>query len=164
MHHLLNAFVEILLLRKGPQALPASGLLLGIVLGLHFLLGVLLYALDISFGMAVLGAAVGTGVLAGVTQVILALRGLSHRFTQTATAMAGSDLLLVFPTLPLILWQHDSTLAGIVLLLATGWGLVVFGHIFRHALGIPAWKGFAVAVGYFLISVAAVGPFIGPGV
>jgi hypothetical protein len=163
VHQLLNVFIEILMLRKGPQALPASGLLLGIVFGLHFLLGIILYALEVSLGMAVLGAAVGTGLLAAVTRGTLALRGLSHRFIQTATAMAGSDFLLVFPTLPLVLWQHDGALTTIVLLLATGWGLVVFGHIFRHALGIPAWKGFAVAVGYFLISVAAVGPFIDPG-
>lgn len=31
------------------------------------------------------------------------------------------------------------------------WGLVVFGHIYRHALGVNLWLGVATALGFELL-------------
>jgi hypothetical protein len=38
-------------------------------------------------------------------------------------------------------------------LLLLGWYVAVFAHIWRHALGVPRWRGFLFALGYVIISI-----------
>jgi hypothetical protein len=166
VYQLLGVFLDILRLRKGPQALPTSGFLLRIVLMLHFLLGVILISFTLSLGEALLGALVGTALVVALVYLALYLRSLSHRFVQTAAALAGIEFLLALFTLPFTAAHQgdgSAVLATVVALIAVGWSFAVTAHIARHALNLSAWKGFVAALVYMVISYAVAGLFTGPG-
>jgi hypothetical protein len=160
---LLKVFLDILRLRSGPQALPASGLLLGMVLGLHFLLGVVLLSFTLAFGGALIAALAGSLLVPLLVHTALRVRGLGHRFLQTTTAMAGAEFLLALATLPFSAGPATGGIAAVIALLVVGWSFAVAAHIFRQALSISAWSGFIVAFLYMLISYVVAGLFVGPG-
>jgi hypothetical protein len=156
---LLNLFVDICLLRAGPQALPASSLLLL----LTALAGLLSGALVIVSSFAGMGVALGAQVLdllliAGLLRVVLAMKGLQARFLQTASALFGCGVVINLATMPVQLMadQQDSgSLSGdlgvVLYLFLLLWALVVVAHILRHALEIRFVAGLLLSLGYFLI-------------
>jgi hypothetical protein len=162
VHPLVKVFLDILRLRVGPQALPVSTLLLGIVMGLHFLLGVVLLSFTLAFGSALIAALVGSLLVLGLVHAALLLRGLRSRFVQTATAMGGTEFLLALATLPFS-GIAATGVAAVVSLLVVSWSFVVAAHIFRHALNVSPWMGFVAAFLYMLISYVVAAFFIGPG-
>jgi hypothetical protein len=160
VYQLVNFFVDLCLLRAAPQAMPASGVLLGLTLVLNVLVGVLILA-GISVGP---GAALGESLLeAGISlfalRLALLLRGHVARFRQTATALMGSNLLLGLAALPALDLGKDgdselAVLGSLYLLLLMLWSMVVLGHILRHALELSLGEGVTLAALYTLISYA----------
>ncbi len=159
MGSLVYFFVEPCLLRKAPQDLPASSALLGIALAADLLAGMLLSHSA--------GISVGVGLAQTLVDVVLMLSLLygglnwtrhSARFVQAATALLGSGALLgVLATVPLGLLPSDPQAQGspglsILFLGLIGWGVLVTGHIVRHAFELSLAQGLAVAVIYnFLV-------------
>lgn len=160
MHRLFGVFIDICLLRAGPQDLPASGFLAGVTVLLHWLLGVLLSLYGLPPALALVSALLGTLLLVAVVHGLLALRGLGSRFHQTLTAMAGCELLLGLFAFPLMVWYYNTDDPFIPSILSLGllaWGLVVSTHILRHALNVPAVMGFVAALGYTALSYSVAG-------
>jgi hypothetical protein len=156
-YRLLIRFLEICVLRAGPQDLPASYVLLGIATAAYMLAGVLAlisaYGPAVTFSQAILDGA----LLGGYTWGLLRLKGRAERFVQTFTALTGTGALLGFVALPFVQGAFDagagSGSVGIALLVLFFWSIAVIGHVYRHALdlrGIAA--GVAAAMGYVVAS------------
>lgn len=157
MAALLRQLLELCLLRRGPQDLPYSppatwGLLGGLVM--------LQVALGAGQGLAPGALALRAGITllftAGLAHVLLATRGFGNRGAQTVMALAGSNLLFVLASLPVVfsiagqIADGDTSgpalpiaLLAVVLFL---WKLRVEAAIWRHALEIPALAALALAV------------------
>jgi len=157
---LLQAFVELCLLRRGPQDLPASPVLLALTVPAYLALDTAIAALDLpvtrAFGAAVLDA----GALAAFTALALAARGRRARLLQTLTALLGSGVVLGACALPVGLWLRaagrDAAVPQLLWLTLFVWSIAVSAHIYRHALEVHYAIGVAVSVMYvwLLINIA----------
>jgi hypothetical protein len=158
LYPLIQFFAELCLLRRAPQDLPASALLLGTVLIADLLVGAVLgLAVDLSPLVALAEGLVDVIFTLGLLYLALRLLDRLPRFLQTATALLGAGALLgVVAILPLSLLpsgessQH-SALAGLLFLGLIGWSILVTGHILRHSFDLRLAQGVVIAVAYNLL-------------
>jgi len=156
---LLNVFVDICLLRAGPQDLPGSGFLVLLTALLSLLTGTLVIVGNFgSLGTALAAQLLDILVLLGLLRVVLQFTGKSARFLQTASALFGSGALINLVTIPLQLLDSGDAaassavgLSGLFYLVVVIWALVIVGHIVRQALEIGMAAGITIALSYFLI-------------
>lgn len=92
---LARATLDLMLLRRGPQDLPARMPLLWAIIGLFVAMNALAYSLllNISTVEAILQAASGLAYLAGFVWVVLAFTGRRARFLQTFMAFVLTGIL-----------------------------------------------------------------------
>jgi len=153
--------MDICLLRRGPQDLPASAFLLYLALVAHTVSGFLLSVGNHPPGAAVMAGVTDTALLALLTLSLLYMNGQGARVPQTLSALAGSgtliDVLALAPTYWLAGAQagnDDRAVPVVLLLLLVVWSLVVMGHVLRHALSTRLFVGVVVAVVYYGIAVS----------
>ncbi len=169
MQALITFFVELCLLRRPPQDLPASEILLGIVMIADLVVGVLVgMTAGLSWALALMQGIVEISLMLAALYAGLNQLKLRPRFVQAATALVGSGALLgLVAILPLSLQptgseQSDLAALGAFLLLALViWGIVVTGHILRHAFSITLGQGTAIAVVFEIITVTLVTSLFG---
>ena len=101
MYILLRVFVDILLFRAGPQAVPASVFLLQSAIVFYFMVRVLVALLTFSPLSAVGVSVMDTVLLTSLVWVSLWSRDLNNRVLQTLTAALGTLGLLTLIVLPL---------------------------------------------------------------
>jgi len=161
--------LDILMLRKGPQDLPSDwGLLAALALA-YCSLTFAQVRLVSETGQALYQSVLATGLLALFAHVVLRLRGMPARFVQTATALfaVGSllTLLMLGPITVLAPFFQAVAESGgnadsfpeppgfalLVYMLIGIWGLVVAGHIYRHALELHLVMGVGVALLYEVV-------------
>lgn len=95
MQALITFFVELCALRRAPQDLPASEILLGIVLVADLFVGLLVgVTAGISLLMSLIQGAVEISLMLGALHAALSLLKMPARFLQSATALLGSGALL----------------------------------------------------------------------
>lgn len=156
MQALIIFFVELCALRRAPQDLPASEILLGIVALANLVIG----------GLVGLVARVAIGPILSRTIAVIALTllalygalrlvGRDARFMQSATALLGSEALIgALMLIPLSFdpfGSQETELAALGALLFIAlivWGLVVTGHILRHTFEITLAQGAAIAFAF----------------
>jgi hypothetical protein len=166
---LISFFLDICLLRRAPQDLPASATLFWLVLAADLLAGLLLGLIaGLGFGMGLLQGAIELGLLLGVLAAGLHLTGHPRRFIQSATALLGTSVILSFiATIPLSLapagdQQSDlATLAAFGLLVLIAWSVVVNGHIIRHSFGIRLSQGVMIAIAFEVMTIWVMGDLFG---
>jgi len=160
---LVHFFIELCLLRRNPQDLPASTTLFGLVLAVAVVGGLLL------------SITAGASLAAGLAQTLLDLLlmlGVLHlatkalnkqaRYMQTATALVGADVVIgLVALLPVSLAQPVATgtepgadvlLAGLMFLVLVGWSVLVVGHILRHAFDLSLAQGVVIAIAFDVFS------------
>lgn len=164
----LRTTVDILLLRRGPQHLPASWNLLGLLAALYLIVHLGQALTIVPFGSALLQALVATGLLALYVRVALQVRDRMARFAQTLSALLAvgvlATIVLLGPTAamgPVLqqmaagdasqMTQPPPLLPLLMAVVVSIWLLVVNGHIFRHALDVPLGFGVLVALGYEIL-------------
>ena len=159
MPALFHYFLELCLLRKGPQDLPGSAVLVQALSLVYLAVGV------------VVGAAAGQGLLAALVQTLmdlglllgllyLGLQWMGHpaRFLQAGAALLGSGALLslmVLVPLGMAPSGEDAELRGLGALLfivLLGWSVLVTGHILRLTLDLTLVQGALIAVAYNLLA------------
>ena len=155
---LVNAFWQICLLRRAPQDLPASQFLLRLITVVFVLRGAAINAFSFDVGEAIALNVIMTVVLFAALGFLLALRGFGPRFSQTATAMMGTTIVLFPAALALRYWFHviehsgtTSNLAGHCWVVLFVWELFIAAHILRHALEMRLIAGFFIAIAYVLL-------------
>jgi hypothetical protein len=160
---LVKTWLDLCLLRKGPQDLPASGYFLGLSLCCYALVSFLVASPSSGMAEAFRLALVDIGMLAVFVAALLYLQSKTGRINQTLSALAGSGSLLGLFALPLVLLvnqgqpadQVPALLAGLWLSLLI-WNLFVMAHIMRHALSSSFPIGLGAAVLYALVSMQVV--------
>lgn len=158
MRALIRLFVDLCLLKAGPQDVPASAFLSGLVLATYLVSGFIILFIQAPLVTALGHVALGTLVMVGFLQVLLNIRDLSARFQQTLAAVLGSGTVLNVLALPVTVWFVDSRMdnevnaSWIILFAMVLWSLVIFGHIIRHALGLALGAGILLGVLQLLLS------------
>ena len=165
MYALLRVFIDICLLRTGPQSLPSSGFLFGLCLAAYALAGLLLALHDASLLRAIGQILVDAVILLVLLYLLLRRRGLEPRFLQTAIATVGTGALLGLLALPVSYSvagaaeaaSGEAGLSSLLLLALMLWSMIVLGHIVREAISSTLGTGVLLAFGYVLISLISIG-------
>jgi hypothetical protein len=158
-------FVDLCLLRRRPQDLPASSALLALVLGAALLGGMLLsLAAGASLASGLGQTALDLLLMLGALHLALKLLDKRKRFVQTATSLVGTETLIgLVALLPVGLAgpdAHDSPqllLAGLLFMGLVAWSVLVTAHILRHAFDISLMQGAAIAVAFDILSFVLIG-------
>ena len=166
MQALIRFFWQLCLLRRGPQDLPASPPLLGLMAVTNGLVGVL-GSLDYfgTPGRAMAASLLDTLLVAGLVYATLGFAGHRPRFVQTLTAVYGVGVL--FGAVMLVAQSLVGALGALPLvalinLIVLGWLHLALGHVLRHALEMDLWAGIAIAVGYTVIGLTLVNIYFPP--
>ncbi len=153
---LIKLFLDICRFRLGPQDVPRSGFLLGLVLALNALASLLLGLLEVDMATAGLQTLVALALLTAFIFASLRLSRHPGRFQQTLTAALGCDALITALALPLLaaglLLPSVQVTVSLMLLATMLWEIAVIGHILRHALGLPYLAGLVVSLVYTMLS------------
>jgi hypothetical protein len=149
---LFQFFVDLALLRRGPQDLPASSALLGLAALLSVAIGTINGATLFGGVGPSLGANLVDLVLSmGLLWALLRLRDRSARWLQTAAAflglgvLAGGIMLLVRTPAEMM---GVVQLAILVDLVVAVWLHVALGNVLRHALDMPLLAGVLIVLAY----------------
>jgi hypothetical protein len=154
----VRPFIEICALKRRPQDLPTSTLLLAVTLTTHTLSSILLSTVTLDFWKALLAGILDTLLVVVLSASLLYFYRLRPRILQTLTAMTGVGTVITLVAIPLFSWSQGaqqgggSPLAALLVLVVIAWSLAVSGHILRHALSVPYYLGIFIAFGFFWIS------------
>ena len=154
-----KAFLDICLLRKGPQDLPKSTVLLVLSLFVYTLIDVLLTVQSRPFEHALMVSLVDVGFLLLVTSLILKQHQKLDRWHQTMTALFGTGVILGIFIFPLVFGgvqnQYEAWLQQIIVvlfLIMVIWNVAVLAHIVRHAISTSMGIGIMIAILYIWMS------------
>ncbi len=134
---LIRLFLDICLLRKGPQDTPASSFLLGLAVMAYCLVGAVQAFFEEHWLEGLLQIPLQAAILWAFVWTSLKAAGKMNRMMQTLIAMLGTDALISSFTIPLeafFLTNPQSAFVHMLLLLFMIWHMVVVAHILRHAL------------------------------
>ncbi|HEX7081057.1 MAG TPA: hypothetical protein VF329_08600 [Gammaproteobacteria bacterium] len=159
MWPLCLAFVDIALHRRGPQHLPASEFLLGLVLAVYLVIGLAALQFGSTLSRAVSLLLFDTAVYLVAIWAVLKLFRRPRRFLQTATAFVGTDAFLNTVALPLIFWDESLqappdqlTTPRLLFLLLLIWHVDIGGYILSKAVEKPYIVGVSIVIVYVLTS------------
>lgn len=160
--------LDIALLQRGPQALPAAAWLTVAALATYGAVGMLAHRM-IAPEMNPTGPVFfDLFLMIGFVLSLLYWRGFPGRTYQTLAALAGTGTLLTLCGLPVIRLVEPDTQggalvsAGAILWLALmGWSLLVTAHILRHSLAVSLPAGVLLAMIYMVISIIFYGMLFG---
>jgi len=160
MYATIRPFLELCVMSRGPQDLPASPAWLVIATLGYFAVGAAMAWPLYPPGLAMLSAMADVALLFGLTAALLAWRGLLARWLQTVLALAASGLVMGLVALPIVFHLYRAVISGeeaafaaLVYWVLVGWIVAVYGFVFTHALSLRSrWAGLGVALGYFVVS------------
>ncbi|HIN83190.1 MAG TPA: hypothetical protein EYN01_09720 [Chromatiales bacterium] len=161
MKQILRFFLDLCLLRAGPDRMPASTVLLALSLLAYIFSGLMLVIMSMPLIAALGQACVDTLIMIGVVYGALWVYGFRARLTQTVTALAGSGALLNLLATPPVYWisqmpeaSQGLPLSSLLLLVLMVWSLLIVSHILHLALESPRGLSMGLALTYFISSVA----------
>ncbi len=152
---LIRTLFDIVLLRKGPDAVPHSGLLLLMVLGLWLFSSLAGLALidrfdENDFFLGLFSGIVGVACYS----VIVVLGGYSARLLQTITALIGCGAVIFLAFVaeyvlfrPFVGERFTGLIAYLILL----WSVPVEGHIIARAINRHWYIGILIAIAVFAL-------------
>jgi len=154
--------LAIMLLKAGPQHLPYSLSLLAFLTMLYLLSGVLVLSASMSIGQAMANLTLDVVVLFAFSYFCLSLLQHKARFVQTVAALAGIGTVYHLLAWPLFIQlnsmhaeQQDTTIIGWLMLLLISWQVLVFAHVFRHAMQMSMLRALILSFGYLFLAIAA---------
>lgn len=163
---LLLITFDILLLKRGPQDLPASQALTIAALLVYFGLNFALLSSGLPLGQSLIHAFLVCAVLGAYTQGLLKWRKFEARFQQTLLGLLATGIVLGILTIapmqalqPFLealaeLKEGDELLvqppgwAVMMYAVAGIWHLIVMGHVFRHAMETTLGRGILMTLLY----------------
>lgn len=160
---LVHFFIDLCLLRRNPQDLPASAALFGVVLAVAVLGGVLLsVTAGASLAAGLAQTLLDLLLMLGVLHLALKVLSKQSRYLQAATALVGADVVIgLVALLPVSLSRPivtgtepggDVLLAGLLFLALVAWSVLVVGHILRHAFDLTLAQGVVIAIAFDIFS------------
>ncbi len=157
MSEIIKILFDICLLRKGPEDMPSSSILMSALVVVSLLVSIILGSVVYNYQIAVLLNIVGLLVTFAFVKILLINK--SERFIQTFSSMLGVSVLIDIISIPVIYpllsEKLDKNLAVLFWLLSIavyGWFVVIFGFIVSRAISSTLGYGISIAVGYALVS------------
>ncbi|HET9863314.1 MAG TPA: hypothetical protein VFP37_07705 [Steroidobacteraceae bacterium] len=162
---LFGVVLDIILLRRGPEQLPASPTLLVAAVVLYVAgFSFFVLVLPLTLPAALIQSALGAAVMLLWFRIALAIAGKPERFLQTLTAIFAVNVMFLPILVPLLgavlpyLEKADPSVpipaALVIVTMIVGiWGLLVEVHIVRAAFECPWVGGFLLVVGEIFASV-----------
>ncbi len=162
---LTGVVLDLCRFRGGPQDFPYSQGLLSALLVASVLLdlvsGNLLELKDPLLARSLMSIV----LLLALSWIALAIRGLGHRYLQTASALVACSIAFSLLILPLALLFGDpqgaevalSPMQRLIVWLGLGtlvWKLAVDAHVVRQAIDAPYWLGFLLALSWAIADFA----------
>ncbi len=157
---IFQTFLQIALLIRPPQDLPTSRSLLNLVVFIYAALGILILWPELGMVKAAVLVLADVLVITVFVQLILTLKSMQSRRTQTLTAMFGTGIIISMLILPMVYGIYTAGgetadratyLVGIYVLFA--WSLTINGFIFKHAFELQSLViGIGYAFGLYLFS------------
>jgi hypothetical protein len=157
MTEIIRVFVQIALLKRGPQDLPVSRTLLVLTVCAYAGLTALVNDLLASEGTSALPLAVEVAFTLVWYAALLALLGRRERYLQTASAIFGVQTLLMQPLLVSVwlmkrygqdaTWQLPIAVAGLAVVI---WMVAANSHVVKAALEFSS----AASVGLVILQIA----------
>jgi hypothetical protein len=162
---LLKTFIDIILLKKGPEHVPGSWMILiltvGLMIGASFTAMVLI---DPQGQQDHVGIFVSSLIGIAFYAAILIITGNTNRSLPTLSAIIGcSSLLTLLFVTEYVLFRPflGTRIAGIVATLIVFWSVPVEGHIIARAIGQHWFVGIAIAVAAFILQLSFQTAFTG---
>ncbi|MFQ6007185.1 MAG: hypothetical protein ACE5OQ_16975 [Woeseia sp.] len=155
MRLIFKTFMEVILLRKGPEDLPRSQLLLALAVAMIVVAQLLLHALVETDYNADLVLDFATELVKiGLYVAILFLSGFISRTIQTITAIIGCTAIMVLLFVVIVLFSRPFIgleLAGAIAWFVTPWLILVEGHIISRSIQQHWFTGISIAVMIFIL-------------
>ena len=161
MSALVQLFLDIMLMRRGPQDVPASTALCAVCTVAYALLGFLSVLLNSPPVLALAQTVLDLVLLTGFTQVLLGAHRHRARFLQTYTALTGTGALFAIAAAPVLLafpndpGQGTPSLVAFLYFGLVIWSIAVMGHVYAQALSTARGRGLAWSIAYFVMSFVA---------
>lgn len=165
---LLKVFIDITLWRKGPQHLPASGLLLALTVAVYFVWSVALGSLaellvadvkDRPQYPLVANVVLEIAITLVWWWLVLAMFKRTERFWQSAAALVGTDIVIspiaIGTGVVMLRVGQASPLAlpaGLLFVAAVVWQVLVIAHILRNALEITLFPAIVLTLLYSVVA------------
>jgi hypothetical protein len=154
----LRTLFEIVAIRKGPDAIPHSWLLLNMATAMWFMPLFIAAVLVPGFGGAAVAVSVAGWALSLVCYAaVIVLAGYRSRLLQSLTAIIGCGAIIFLAqvaglvTLSLLL---GTALAQIIVYLLLFWSIHVKGHIISRSIDREWYVGLVIAIAVFLLQYA----------
>lgn len=153
---LLKTFFDILLFRRGPDALPHSWLLLHVTVLLWFLPIVAATVLIPDFGgNSAMIAVIGWGISLILYISVITIAGHGSRLLQTMTALIGCGALIsIVQVVEIVVLSPLAGAVQFATLLILFWSIGVDTHILSRALDREWFVGLLIAMAAFVLQYA----------
>ena len=158
MQAFIKTLLEIVMIRKGPDAIPYSWLLLNTATAMWFLPLLIAALLVPGFGAAAVAVSTASWALSLVCFAsVIVLAGYGNRTLQSLTAIIGCGAIIFFAqvtSLLLLSLVLGAAVAQIAVYLLLFWSIYVKGHIVSRAINRDWYVGLVVAIAVFLLQYA----------
>lgn len=137
MYKYLSLLLNICLLRKGPQDVPQSNLVLRLSLTAYAMVSYLLLHLSTNSLNALLQVGIEIIIILCFTALLLGITHKRQRFVQTMNSLLGTDTLISAFAIPIVAslsLDANNIPAFFTMLALLVWHWIVITHIIRHAL------------------------------
>lgn len=158
MQAFIRTLFEIVTIRKGPDAIPYSWLLLNVATAMWFLPLLALVAVVKDFGRSAVAVLVaGWGLSLVCYAFVIMLAGYRYRLLQSLTAIIGCGAIIFFAQVASLIVTSlllGAAVAEIVVDLLLFWSVYVKGHIVSRAISREWYVGLVIAIAVFLLQYA----------
>lgn len=162
MNALFALFRDVLMLRRGPQDLPHSPVLLAALCVVSVVVDLVLASFLLDGPVPFTRALFSLLLLIALPALALSMAGLAPRLVQTATALVGTGIVFSLLALPVVAGVGElpsdpseltpsQQLFGLISIVLLAYQVAVKGHILRHAMDVPLRAGVLLAIAFFVI-------------
>ncbi len=159
LNALIQIFLDICRLRRGPQDVPASWFLFGLTAAAYFVTGVIDMSAELGWPDTLVATLLDMALMSGLLYMVLWIKLTTVRWQQTMTAFYGAGALLGLAMMPLVFWYEaagpntaGAVLPSLLLLAILMWQMFIIANILRHALEVPLIMGGVFAALYLFIN------------
>ena len=158
MQALIRTLFDILTIRKGPDSIPYSWLLLYAAVLLWFLPLLTASVLVPNFRGAVVAVAVASWIVSLVCYaLVIVLAGFKNRLLQALTAIIGCGALIFLGQVAGLIFLTPflgAALAQLFIYLLLAWSVRVKGHIIARTIDCEWYLGILIAISVFVLQYA----------
>ena len=158
MQALIRTLFDILTIRKGPDSIPYSWLLLYAAVLLWFVPLLTASALVPNFRGAVVAVAVASWIVSLVCYaLVIVLAGFKNRLLQALTAVIGCGALIFLGQVAGLIFLTPflgAVLAQLFIYALLAWSVRVKGHIIARTIDCEWYLGILIAISVFVLQYA----------